>query len=540
MTRANSWRLAAFLVLIVAVFGGAGLLKGGFYIGKHEGDTLHLAEIVLRMAAGQWPHLDFMTPIGALAMAPMALFVRLGAGLGHAIFAAQILVALILLPAVVRVARSRFANPWGWAYGGFVMILCVALVHGEAQRAVSISMHYNRWSWAIAYVALPLVMIVPEGRARPRADGVILGLAMAALVLIKVTYFAALMPAVVVTLMVRRWWGMAAAALIAGLAVAGIVTAWAGVGFWPAYLGDLVAVATSPTRPQPGEPWTAVLAAPAFMAASLTLVAAVILLRQAGRMTEGLMLLFLMPGFFYIVFQNFGNDPQWLVLLALLALRLRPEPGLRGGFGWDMRAALGQVAVLALAFGAPSALNLAYSPIRHLASPAKDMRPLLSGLPAHDDVLALEARIYGMTVTVAGDGPDTPYAGYRAMADRGEPAVLNGEELPVCELQTGIVAWFETVTRALAANGHAGQRLLAADLYSSFWLWGDFRPVPGAAPWSYGGTAGIANADYLVVPLCPVSASARAATLKALDAAGWRLTEVERTPLYILIEASAP
>ncbi|PKQ35147.1 MAG: hypothetical protein CVT61_07660, partial [Actinobacteria bacterium HGW-Actinobacteria-11] len=198
MMRPNPWRLAALLILIVAVFGGAGLVKGAFYIGKHEGDTLHLAEIVLRMAAGQWPHLDFMTPIGALAMAPLALLVRLGAGLGHAIFLSQILVALILMPAVIRVARSRFGSPWGWAYGGFVMILCVALVHGEAQRAVSISMHYNRWSWAIAYVVLPLVMIAPEGRARPWLDGVILGLGMAALVLIKATYFAALMPAVVV------------------------------------------------------------------------------------------------------------------------------------------------------------------------------------------------------------------------------------------------------------------------------------------------------------------------------------------------------
>ena len=540
MTRPNPWRLAGFLVLIVAVFGGAGLIKGGFYIGKHEGDTLHLAEIVLRMAAGQWPHLDFMTPIGALAMAPMALFVQLGAGLGHAIFLSQIMVALILMPAVIRVARSRFGNPWGWAFGGFVMILCVALVHGEAQRAVSISMHYNRWSWAIAYVVLPLVMIAPEGRARPWLDGAILGLGMAALVLIKATYFAALMPAVVVTLLARRWWGMAGAALVAGLAVAGGVTLWAGAGFWAAYLGDLVAVATSPTRPQPGEPWTAVVAAPAFMGASLTLVAAVILLRQAGRMTEGLMLLLLMPGFFYIVFQNFGNDPQWLVLVALFALRLRPAPGLRGGFGWDLRAALSQVAVLALAFGAPSALNLGYSPFRHLATPAEKMIPLLSGQPAHADVLALEARIYGMTLTVAGDGPDTPYAGYRALADRGEPVLLNGEDLPVCEQQTGVVAWFETVTRELMANGHAGQRLMAADLYSSFWLWGDFRPVEGAAPWSYGGTVGLGNADYLVVPLCPVAASVRTSMLKALKEGGWRLTEVERTPLYILIEASAP
>ena len=90
------------------------LAKGGFYIGKHEGDTLHLLQIVLREARGQWPHLDFQTPIGVLATAPVALFVRLGAGVGHAILYAQILLAAIALPAIWWVASSRFAGVWAY------------------------------------------------------------------------------------------------------------------------------------------------------------------------------------------------------------------------------------------------------------------------------------------------------------------------------------------------------------------------------------------------------------------------------------------
>ena len=54
------------------------------------------------------------------------------------------------------------------------------------------------------------------------------------------------------------------------------------------------------------------LQAPIFgglMGCSLAIIAAVIFLRQAGRQVEGLALLVLMPGCFYVAYQNFGNDP---------------------------------------------------------------------------------------------------------------------------------------------------------------------------------------------------------------------------------------
>ena len=537
MFRSSPWRLAALLISVVLVLGGLPLLKGGFYIGKHEGDTLHMAEIVLRMARGEWPHLDFMTPIGLLAMAPITWFVEMGAGIGHAIFYAQILVAMTLLPAAVWVAHSRLSGWVAAAYGVFVMILCLALVHGEAERSVSISMHYNRWAWAIAYVVIPLVMLVPKVGPRPAVDGAIIGLGMAALVLIKATYFISLAPAILIGLLARRRWGTLGAAAVAGLLVAGLVTVLAGPQFWMAYLNDLRMVAGSDMRPQPGEPFAVITAAPAYMGGSLALIAAVIFLRQAGRLTEGMMLLFLTPGFFYIVYQNFGNDPQWLPLLAILAFTLRPEAGVTNSLGWDMRQTLTLTAILAMAFGFPSAVNLAYSPVRHMAADTEKTRPLISGLAAHSDILAKASRIYGVLETHASDEDGEPFAAYRPMSDRKEQSMLNGEELPYCEQLSGPVAWFETVARDLEAAGYAGKRILVADLFSSFWLFGNFEPVPAAAPWYYGGLSGVANADYIVVPLCPESVGARAAMLKALTNGGYTLTEKRRNAVYILIEA---
>jgi hypothetical protein len=532
--------LVAVTLAVVVVMGGLPLLKGAFYLGKHEGDTLHLAELVLRMADGQWPHLDFMTPIGLFAIWPMAIFVKAGAGLGHAIFYAQILVALLLAPAAIRASAGRLTGLWAYAFPALVMMLCLALVHGEAERAVSISMHYNRWAWAISYVVIPLAMLAPLGRPRPVLDGAIIGLAMACLVMIKVTYFIAFAPGVLIAMLARRQFLSIAVAAVAGLAVAAAVTLAAGVEFWFAYLEDLRTVAGGDIRPEPGEPLAVTIAAPMFMGASFTLISAVILLRQAGRAVEGMALLLLMPGFFYVTYQNFGNDPQWLYLVAMLAFVLRPGAGVTNGFGWDMRAALQTVGILALAFGAPSVINLTYSPFRHLAADTKDTTPLLSGLPQHNDILTIAARLYRVNITEAEDLPGSVFATYRTEAKRDKNAVLNGEELRECVLDSGMNAWFETVSADLEKAGFSGSHLMGTDLFSLYWAFGDFKTVKGAAPWYYGGLSGVENADYLVVPVCPMAPEIRTGMLKSLTEEGWALHEVRRTDLYILIEAKAP
>ena len=71
MSRPNPFVLCVVLIVAIATLGGVAVLKGGFYVAKHEGDTLHLLQIVFRMAEGEWPHLDFMTPIGVLAFWPI-------------------------------------------------------------------------------------------------------------------------------------------------------------------------------------------------------------------------------------------------------------------------------------------------------------------------------------------------------------------------------------------------------------------------------------------------------------------------------------
>jgi len=192
MERSNGARLFLFLTGLVVVLSAVTLAKGGLFIDRHEGDTLHLTEILLRMGQGQWPHLDFVTPLGFAGFLPMAGFIKAGFGVGTSILLAQIAVALALIPATWWVARTRLTAPWDMVFGASVLIMVLAMVHGEASPNVSMSMHYNRWAWAAAFLAVPLAMLPSRGKTSPLTDGLIIGGAMAYFVLGKITFGVAL------------------------------------------------------------------------------------------------------------------------------------------------------------------------------------------------------------------------------------------------------------------------------------------------------------------------------------------------------------
>lgn len=524
--------------------GGLALAKGGLFIAKHEGDTLHLADMVLRMARGQVPHLDYATPIGILAVAPVAGLVALGAGLGHALIMAQIAVALLLVPAILRAGPSRMQGPWPFVLGALVLIFVLALVHGESEPSTSISMHYNRWAWAISYLVLVLAVLPAlPGRARPWLDGALIGLGMAALALMKMTFFAAFALPVLLALALRREGRALLAALIAGLAVAGAATLLLGTGFWAAYLGDLLQVAGSDVRPQPGVSFLAVLTEPLYRLVSILAILAVVLLRKGGQADLGLMMIVLFPAFAFVTYQNYGNDPQWIYLLALLVFVARPAPGTHRAWGFDLRDGLTAVGIAAFAHGAPSLQNLAYSPLMHLRL-GKESQPLGGPGSALADIHVLDSRMSRLTGTSYIAAPGFPQLVAAPVDEAGKvsdrPAMLNGEELVRCALATGLGAWLHAVTADLEAAGQSGKGIFTTDTLSPLWMFGDFRPLDQGAPWYYDGLPGLEDADLVLVPLCPLSPSGRTAALEALADAGTPLTEIRRTSLYILLGKNAP
>jgi len=533
MRQAN--RTSVFIVLVATILalGGIAIAKGGFYLGKHEGDTLHMVEIVSRMAAGQLPHIDFMTPIGALAFAPIALFKANGVGIGMSVLWSQVLVALAFLLPTFWIAISRFPRQLAAPFGFVVLAMILALVHGEAESGVSISMHYNRWAWAAAYLAIPAALFVPQYARNSLFDGIIIGLMLSVMAMIKVTYFVAFAPVILIALLLTGQVRALGIAILTGLGVVAILTAWLGIGFWLAYIADLQTVAGSENRSAPGLPLNSILSAPAYLGGSIAAISGVIFLRRAGANIAGLVLLLLIPGFIYVTYQNFGNDPQWLLLMAFILLANRPDQG-------DDRALITGVALMAIAFATPSFVNLAYSPIRHFNANVERFTPLISDANETSDIYTLTARAVRVDATVALDGDGQPYAMWQDQSVRDEPVSFKGEIFDNCSIESGITAFFTEIANDLSDAGYQGAKLFAADLLNSYWIYGEFEPLTGGAPWYYGGLSGLDDAEYWIVPFCPLSSMTRDLILSEISEAGAdeTLTEVRRTPLYVLFEKS--
>ncbi|MEM9854981.1 MAG: hypothetical protein AAF841_11105 [Pseudomonadota bacterium] len=497
------------------------LMPGGLSITRHTGDALHMIAIVERMSLGQTPHIDFMTPIGALAFWPISSLDRYGMEAGQAFVTAQVILAFMLGAMALFIGLKRAGWPYALALSLLVIILVLALVHGEARPAVSVSMHYNRWAWAMAFICLFAALLPSRGGGL--FDGLIIGALLAGLVLIKVTYVAALAPLIALGLILT---GQRAAFLVAvatGLAIAGALTLALGMGYWAAYLGDLLAVAGSSVRPQPGLDFIEILTAPAFLFGTLTTLALVAALRRGGFESEGLFVLILLGGASYITYQNFGNDPQWLALLALLAAVWASEAPEEGA-----RPALQLCAVALLAIAAPSFVNMLASPVRHAQINLADYTPILEGGALHQDMRMSTLRANRLRADVALERGFEPFD---ASFERA-PALFQGEPLPVCATEP-IAGYFSAITEDLGERGLAqGQGIFTMDILNPYWLYGDHRALDGGTPWYYGDLAGLADAQFVLLPSCPLRMRVR--DLIAEELAEVPMTEVARTPMYRL------
>ncbi|WP_159965470.1 hypothetical protein [Profundibacterium mesophilum] len=526
---------------VLVILGGLALLADGLRVNRYEGDVIHLVELALRMERGERPHADFMTPIGPLAIWPIALAMSVGLGIGKAFVIAQIALALLCVPLAAGIGARRFGGLGAAAFAALPAVLILSLVHGGTDPGLSISMHYNRWAWALGFIALGTAL-VPPIRRNALGDGAGIGLPLAALALIKVTYVVGLLPAVLVLLALRRDFGVMAIA--AGLAIAclGVFTLGVGAGFWPGYFGDLLDTARSQTRAYPGLSLAQVLTGPAYLVGHVAMLAAVICLRRGGRAVEGLGLLLMLGGLVYITFQNFGNDPLWFAPVGLLLLGLLPAGGGAAKGGDAARTGVLVAALVLAGLGAPYLVNLALSPVRHLAEDRADYVPLLPRGGRHGDLLMETERASRVNLLHAGEQGIAQLAALRARADRSPPPSIGGTALPSCSLEGGLAGWFDMVARDLdTAALPDGSRVVVADLLESLWMFSErIAPLPGGAPWRYGGLPGVQNATHFLVPLCPIDPGSRDEIVRLMAEEGHGLVPVRQTELYTLYEIVPP
>ncbi|AJE45920.1 hypothetical protein [Celeribacter indicus] len=538
MSRISPGRYAVFLAVSILVFGAAGLAKGGLYIGRHEGDTAHMIEIVLRMLDGQVPHLDFSTPIGIFAFLPVVAVAKAGLGLGQAFVAGQIVVAVLLAPAIWRVGISRLTGIAAWGYGLVSVAMILALVHGEDVAALSVSMYYNRWAWAAAFAAILLSLLPADPRREaPGLDGVFTGALLAVLALVKPTFFVAFVLPVALGFILRGAWRSLAAGIVTGLVIAAAMVALYGVDFFPAYIADLLSVTRSETRAAPGVPFMEILNGPRFLIGTVALLLSVIVLRQSGQGRSGLLLLLFAPGFLYVTYQNFGNDPKWLMLLAVLLLAHRPPRGMRVLFNADARNASAALALVAFALVAPSFQNIVTSPFRHLA---EDTEGYGLQFPERAETYDIFVRVQRTQMVLAREALVDRYAQLAPYVTEDalfEPVTFLGERLPRCTLDSGDGAMHRYMADRLKEvpfNYPPEAQFFVADIASAIWILGDFAPLEGGAPWYYSGAPGVGHADAIIVPTCPIAPEVQRNALAAIEAAGLTLRPPLRDEMMLV------
>ncbi|MEM8786629.1 MAG: hypothetical protein AAGE76_00050 [Pseudomonadota bacterium] len=529
-------RFAAILIGAALLWAGLVLYPGVFRISGHELDLIQALDVSYRMIEGARPHLDFMTPLGVLAFQPIAWFLAAGYGPGLSFLMAQVAVTFAVLPLVWWVGMSRLTGAVRLIFGIGMVALGSSMIFGAAKPATTGAMYYNRWAWILTFCGVLILMLrARPGWRAPVIDGLFVGVAVAVLVMTKVTFVIALLPFAFVAILQYRQFALFGVALVAAAALlAALTPVYGGVGFWQAYVGDLLAVALDSRRSYPGLPLSDLVASPAALPMTALLLITVIFWRNVGLSREGLALLVLAPGLVYITYQNWGNDPKWLFLLALLLLSR--EPNADAPAFWDVPPKVFSrvLATLALVLIAPSMVNILVSPVRHMSVDGTSYVPLFPRLDRADiEVDAALAYLptverplpnFSLPASVAAEGEADPPA-----------PIVAGVEIEDCELGLGFAGWtVRAVAQLEAMESAVGRPILAADIYDHLWLFGPFERVAGMAPWYYDTDRGFDSAAFVLVPHCPVSPAARRRKLEVIEGLGWILEEEIRTDLFTL------
>ena len=496
---------------------------------------MHTLSVSLRMMEGELPHLDFMTPIGILGFAPIVGWFSHGYQLGKAILLADITVAALLIPAVWWVGTTRLTMKQSIFLGTMIVVITTALVYGDGSTTISLAMNYNRWAWSIAFVVLSVVLFPAKvDLAEPWIASIIIGVGMVALAMMKMTYFVAIAPAILLILVVQKQYILALTTSLTGLGVSIICVTVLGFDFFFAYFRDLLSVmAQDSGRAIPLDSFSKILFGPSQLSGTIVLIGSFLVFRKSGYLTQGLVILFLIPVFSYITYQNWGNDPVWLIMVILYLWVNLPNEGQMGVFQFSARQSVFAIICVACTAIFPSSASFIWSPIRSLLFQPQGFTRILNPASA-SDIWLPESRMVNVAVrrNLEGTALLVPAKTQLEIGDYVFPDCSSGE--------TTIPLASAMAQQVEALDFTSDKPILTADKLDISWMFGEIERVQGAAPWYYGDTAGIENADYLMVPICPIDVDLRRQMVSQLNAAKFNLNEVYRSNLLVLYEVSKP
>ena len=498
-----------YLLMLIILLATQALLiwsVGNVFVNAHELDVLHALEGALRVADGERPHLDFMTPLGVMTFAPLAWLLDLGLGRGAAIAFSGVLIAAILLPAMFWVGITRLSGRLRLVWGASLILLITASVFGDTTANNSFSMYYNRWSWAVVFILLTSIILPSNKEKTETPDGVVIGAGMAFLVLCKITFFAGFFPAVVLALIYQRKWQTLAVGSITGLIIIAGVTIWAGgISYWFAYFDDLTFVQSVNLGERNGG-WSGYIATPTGIFAVVSLLVAAVFLSKSDNQEMAIYVLLFAPGFVFATYHNWGVEPKYVIFLAFMIWTGAKKNKIQAaGFS-----------LLLIGSIAPTLINIGLSNLRPLALDKSGFERVF------EDETTGALMFKSERVHIPATSKAFPDDLYEIKTVEGDTFLL-----PECTITQGNLGQDKAIMAMILSLGLETEGALVADAFSNYWMFGEFKRISGAAIWQYGGDYGVEDAKTLVVADCPSSSIRRRTILDGIEEAGYGLSLIE-------------
>ena len=516
----------ASLSLLVAFEAWLLISPGALFVSGMEADALHLLDALWRIELGQQPHRDFSTPLGILTFESLAIPMRMGLTAGHAMMAANIGVAVLVIPLAFWLHLTRLGLAASIGIGAVGIVIASAMNFAGSDAGATIAMFYNRWGWALLILVLPVLIIPPHTHLRSDAgDGIALGLIGAILMFLKITYGVAALGLFLVWLVATRRWRASVWALGAGLTCAVLVIlAFGGPDLVKGYISDLIAMTESGLRTRPGGSIGTILARTDTTLIVFSLVLSALLLLRMGARGVALIWLAMIVALVYVAYQNFGNYLAGAIAapFMLLWFARRADPDQRA-FGAPLPSAMRVFAVGLFFLQAPSLLSLQGSLLAAQSIGPGRSVTMLAGAGVPDIHFTDEG---GRLIGAFPIGPDA--------YNDAQAATFEGEKFPGCTFGTGYEASIALLAGMLRSRpGIAGETVLMADAVNPVWKLAGARPQRGAPIWYYRplGPA-MDEVDLLAVPVCAAAPWVRNMILEEAASHQWRVSH--RSSLWVV------
>ena len=213
--------LCVLTVAVLAVVFGRGISHSGAFVN----DSFVFFDGIDRIAAGQVPNKDFLSPVGPLPyLLPYYGYLIVGGYSGAVEMASLLLLVPVLLCAAVFLYNATSQAAALLIIGTIAGVIVVPLVPGENAELMSHAMQYNRWGWGLL-LAVFLLGLPPHNGGRWIVLVSTLGaVLLSALFLTKVTYFifaVGYLGLLVIFPDPRRWIGIAS--LLIGAVMLGLI-----------------------------------------------------------------------------------------------------------------------------------------------------------------------------------------------------------------------------------------------------------------------------------------------------------------------------